>query len=107
MGKVQERIIFKIKIQSPGGVLGLRIGLRVPPGGARATQKAVRLRAHEFEIKIKYKNKIQSPGGVLVTDRVTGPARGARATQKGVRLRAHEFEIKIKFKIKFSPQGAF
>ena len=56
MGKVQERIIFKIKIQSPGGVLGLRIGLRVPPGGDRATQKVVRLRAHEFEIKIKFKN---------------------------------------------------
>ena len=62
MGKVQERIIFKIKIkiQSPRGVLGLRIGLRVPPGGARATQKGVRLRAHEFEIKINLKIKFKN-----------------------------------------------
>ena len=33
----------------------LRIGLRVPPGGARAIQKGVSLRAHKFEIKIKLK----------------------------------------------------
>ena len=56
---------FEIKnsIQSPGGVLRLR----VPPGGARATQKGVRLRAHEFEIKFSRKGRSRRLGLSPVT----------------------------------------
>ena len=49
--KLKLNFFFKLNSVARERSRRLRIGFRVPQGGARATQKGVRLRAHEFEIK--------------------------------------------------------